>query len=374
MLSVAIAVSVVFAAYPYFPTLNPDYLWMSVDDRAYQDYLIDMGQNKNEIDLVQRAFKLAQGDRPLTLLIMYSFYNITGLELVTAVRFFPVLLGPGLVLAAYLFVNQGLKNNQYAGYAALLTAFSHQVVVSLYAGFFANWLGLIVLFLALMMINRFWEKPSIKNYLLVLGHSILSFLMYIYVDAYFLLVLLAFLVITGIKFRHNSEARKKILILSSIFGVYAVVFSIRILLGSSELYETVFERPDIEFSITEFRNRWLNFPKFMHYYVGGFFANSVLLAFTIVWTITARFDKTFDRILLATLLAGALPLLFGGVVLQSRIFLDMPIQIAASIAILKLVNYRGFNSKFAKIAFLLITIHFAIYTIRSLSNLNIQGI
>jgi len=128
-------------------------------------------------------------------------------------------------------------------------------------------------------------------------------------------------------------------------------------------------REDVSLSIRDFRNRWLNLPTFMHYYVGGFLANAAFLAFTVLWTLQAKFENTFDRVLLAALVVGSIPLVFGDVVLQSRIFYDMPVQIAAAIAIFRLVNSTKFNSRYSKIAFLLLTIHFAIYAIRSLSNL-----
>ena len=180
--------------------------------------------------------------------------------------------------------------------------------------------------------------------------------------------------ITAIIFRNNSNERKKILILSSIFGVYAAIFAIRVFLGSTDLFDVVFAREDIALSATEFRNRWLNFPKFMYYYVGGFFANAALLAFTFLWAMFAKYENTFDRIILASLLAGAIPLAFGDFVLQSRIFFDMPVHIAAALAIYRIVNTRGINSRFAKVAFSLMTIHIAIYAVRSLSNLNLQGV
>ena len=374
VLSIAVGISVVFVVYPYIPTVNPHYTWVSVDDFNYQQFLNQMHQQPTILEQVKEAFTVSSGDRPLTLILMYSFQSALGFDTLTAVRFFPVLLGPALVLGVYFFVREGTKNKHQASYAALLTAFSHQVVVGIYAGFFANWLGLVAAYLAFLMIHRFWQKPSLRNYLLVLGHSILSFLMYIYVDVYLLLTLLVFLILSAIRYRHVLSEKKKILVLSSIFAVYAAVFMIRIILGSTDLFNMVFGREDISFSYREFANRWTNFPYFMHFYVGGFLTNAAILVFAFVWTLYAKYDKTFDRILLACLFAGALPLVFGDEVLQSRVYYDMPVHIAAAIAIWRILNRTDVNPLFAKTAFSLVTIHFAIYAIRSLSNLNLAGI
>lgn len=373
ILAIAFAISIIFAVFPYFPTLNPDYTWRSVDDHSYQELLTHMTHQNGVLETIQSTFILSSGDRPLTLGLMYLIFVVTGLELVTVVRFFPLLLGPGLVFSVYFFVKTGTKNKQMASYAALLTTFSHQLLVGIYAGFFANWLGMIAAYFAFTMIYRFWNNPSLRNYLLVFGHSILSFLLYLYVDVYFLLTLLAFLIISMIQFRTQSIQRKKIFILSSIFGIYGGLFLLRILLGSSELFDSVFAREDVALSFTEFRNRWINFPTFMHYYVGGIFSNLAFLAFTVIWSIYAKINNTFDRIILASLLAGAIPIIFGDFVLQSRIFYDIPIQIPAAIAIYRIVNKQGLGTKFAKISFLLITIHFTIYAIRTLSNLTLSG-
>jgi len=198
--------------------------------------------------------------------------------------------------------------------------------------------------------------------------------MYIYVDVYLLLTLLVFLILSTIKYRHVLSEKKKVLILSSIFAVYASVFMIRILLGSTDLFNMVFGREDISYSYREFANRWTNFPYFMHFYVGGFLTNAAILVFAFVWTLYAKYNKAFDRILLASLFAGALPLVFGDEVLQSRVYYDMPVHIAAAIAIWRILNRTDVNPLFSKTAFSLVTIHFAIYAIRSLSNLNLTGV
>ena len=374
MLAVAVGISIVFAFYPYLPTINPHYTWVSVDDFNYQQFLNQMNQRDTIPEKLQEAFAISSGDRPLTMILMYSFQHSLGLDTMTAVRFFSLFLGPGLVLGTYFFVREGTKSKHQAAYVALLTAFSHQVIVGIYAGFFANWLGLVAAYLAFLMIHRFWQKPSVKNYLLVFGHSVLSFLMYVYVDIYFLLTLLVFLILSAIKYRRVSSEKKKVLILASIFAVYAAVFVLRILLGSTGLFDTVFGREDVSLSYREFANRWSNFPYFMHFYVGGFLANAAILVFAFVWTLYSKYEKTFDRILLAALFAGALPLVFGDEVLQSRVYYDMPVHIVAAIAIWRILNRNDVNPLFAKTAFSLVTIHFAIYAIRSLSNLNLSGL
>jgi len=373
MLIIALGVSVIFAVYPYMPTINPQYTWVSVDEHAYLRFINKINEQETISETLRQAFITSNGDRPLSLLAIYSL-QVLGISLESAVRFFPVLLGPALVFSVYLFVNEGLKNRHYAAYAALLTAFSYQIVVGIYAGFLANWLGLAVVFLCLLFLHRLWEKPSLLNYAVVFGLVAVSLMVHVYVGAFLIATILAFGIISAAKYRHDNEQKKKIFAIFSIFGIFATIILVRLFLFPSVLVENLFSEGGIQFSIEEFRNRWLNFPRFMHYYVGGFFANSVLLAFAFVWTLYAKYEKTFDRILLSTLVIGTIPLIFGDHVFQSRIFYDIPIQIAAALMIYRIVNTRGFHSIFAKIALSLITIHFAIYAIRSLSNLNLQGI
>ena len=373
ILIIALGVSVIFAVYPFFPTINPQYTWVSVDEHAYLQFIKEINQQETIFDTLRQAFITSNGDRPLSLLAIYSL-QVLGISLESAVRFFPVILGPALVFSVYLFVKEGLKNNHYAAYAALLTAFSYQIVVGIYAGFLANWLGLAVIFLCLLFLHRLWEKPSILNYAVVFGLVAVSLLVHVYAGAFLIAVILAFAITSAGKYRGDNEQKKKIFAIFSIFGIYATVILVRLFLFPSVLVDNLFSESGIQFSIEEFRNRWLNFPRFMYPYVGGFFANTVLLAFAFVWTLYAKYEKTFDRILLSTLVIGTIPLIFGDHVFQSRIFYDMPIQIAAALMIYRIVNTRSFHSFFAKIALLLITIHFAIYAIRSLSNLNLQGI
>lgn len=372
VLAIAISLSVVFAVYPYLPTINPQYTWISVDDFNYQQFLRQFEKNSLQ-DVIRKSFVISSGDRPITLLLMESFHRFLGTDIMTSVRFFSVPLGPGIVLAVYFFVKEGLHSRQNAAYAALFTAFSHQIVVGMYAGFFANWLGLVLVYLSFMMMHKFWIKPSVKNYLLVVLHSILSLLTYIYVDVYLLATILVFLIISALKFGRVPSERKKILIISSIFAIYAALFALRVFVTSPDLFDAIFGREDISFSFIEFKNRWTNFPYFFHVYMGGFFANFAVLALAFLWTMTAKYEKPFDRILISALFVGAIPLVAGNEVLQSRVFYDMPVQIAAAIAVLRLVNRNDIKPFFAKTAFILISVHFAIYAIRSLSNLNPFG-
>ncbi len=372
-LCIAIGVSIMFAIYPYLPTINPHYKWVSVDDFAYEQYLNQLESQPTIKSMVHQLFIISGGDRPATLLIMEGLRHLSGLTIMTVVRFFPVILGPALVLSVYYFVQQGIKNSFYASYAALLTSLSYQIVVGIYAGFIANWIGLVVAFVFFTILYRFWEKPSFKNYLLVFGHSILSFSLYVYIDVYLLLTLFIFLGISSVKFRKDSVQLKKILILSSIFAIYAAIFETRLFLGSAGLYSSVFQREDISFTIREFQNRWINFPYFMHLYVGGFFANTLPLVFAFVWTLYAKYEKTFDRIMLSAIFVGSIPIIFGNPILQSRVFYDMPIFVAAALGVLRVLNRKNFSSPFAKVTLVLITVDIFIYAIRSLSNLVIGG-
>lgn len=372
ILGLAIVTSVLFAVYPYLPAINPHYTWVSVDDRAYQQFIKNVEEQGTIPHIIKQAFVESAGDRPLTLLIMSAFHSISGLSIVNSVRLFPVFASPALILAIYFFVKRGM-NSYYGAYAALLATFSQQVIVGIYAGFLANWLGLVAVFLFFLVLHKFWEAPSIKTYLLLFGHSVLSFLMYIYIDVYLLLTLLVFLVISLVKLRKDFSARKKILILSSIFALYISIFEIRILLGSTGLFSSIFQREDIIFSFREFQNRWVNFPYFMHFYVGGFFANTVLIALAFIWALQAKYENTFDRILLAALFVGAIPIIFGNPVLQSRVFYDIPISVVAAIVVVKILNRKSVNPLLAKTTFVLLTAHLAVYALRSLSNITIGG-
>ena len=372
ILTIAIVVSAFFAIYPFMPTFNPEFFWVSTDDHNYQLFIAQVQNHDNIIDQVRQAFLgTSSGDRPLTLLLMHWFHGMLGGDIMWSVRLFVLFLGPLLVFSTYYLVKTGTGNRQMAAYCGVIAAISQQLVVGMYGGFFANWTGLAAIYFCFAFLIRIWDKPSGINYLGLFGFSILSFLFHIYAGAYLILVIGIFLIISLMVYRLRNV--KRVFLIGTIFMFYIGLIIIRIILGG-DISASLFEREDVGISIYYVTAVWQSLTNSLHYYLGGTLGNAALFGLALVWVAYAKYDKTFDRVILAALFVGALPILFGNPVMQSRILYDIPIHIAAGIAVWNLVNRADVPKKIAKLGIILITIHIAIYAIRSLVSINLMGI
>ena len=68
ILTIAIVVSAFFAIYPYMPTFNQEFFWVSTDDHNYQLFIAQVQNHDEIIDQVRQAFLgTSSGDRTVTL-------------------------------------------------------------------------------------------------------------------------------------------------------------------------------------------------------------------------------------------------------------------------------------------------------------------
>ena len=121
--------------------------------------------------------------------------------------------------------------------------------------------------------------------------------------------------------------------------------------------------------IEEFLYKWSNLDYTFSAFVGGYFTNATILLLALLWVLRARPGKTFDRVLLVSLFVGALPILFGDPIMQTRIFYDMPLHIPAALLLYSVVsNYRTHPLLGSTLA-LVVIIHLVNYALRSTANM-----
>ena len=74
----------------------------------------------------------------------------------------PIILGPGIVLALYFLTLELTRNEKIALIAAFLGAVSFHTLAGIYAGFYANWLALIVGYISIVFLFRYLRsgRPS----------------------------------------------------------------------------------------------------------------------------------------------------------------------------------------------------------------------
>ncbi len=359
----AVVVSVLLVAYPHLPGINPDQHGVSTDEQYYLSWVTHLrSEANNPVQLLHNAFVLNNGDRPLTLLLLISLANLTGLHDLTIIRFFPLLLAPALVIACYVFVRSSFLANsthttmmaaqkkRLATVIGFTTIFSPPIVVGMYAGLLANWLAIIAGFFALLFLTRLWERPTTLRLSIVLlnasylaGIMTLIMLLHAYSFWYFSAVFGIFVLVSFLYSR--NQARKTVLkaciILMALVPGILLDFSKPLFSDISPGLETQGGMVQKQFSLSNFNVRLENLSETAQTYVGGYLAAPVIWLLTLAWIPKSRSTATLDRLILSMLFIMAIPLLFGSVEFQTRIIYNMPMQIPAALALL---NYKHDNA------------------------------
>src|SRR5919106_679854 len=160
LLLLAIVLSIVLVLIPQHPLINKDNQYIGVDTGYYAGWIGELSRSKSLSDFTYQLFVVhgQGGDRPLALLFLFSLYQIAGggnTSLAEVIEYFPLILGPGIVLAFYFLTVELTRNEKIALIAAFLAAVSYHTLVGIYAGFYANWLALIVAYISIIFLFRY---------------------------------------------------------------------------------------------------------------------------------------------------------------------------------------------------------------------------
>lgn len=361
----SVLLSTIFTVYPYaiIPEQN---VMLGVDTPFYINTLERISSDPSAL-LYNIFVEVDGGGRAIPLLGIYITHLVSGESLDVVAKYFPMILGPLLCLAVYFLMRIGYsKSRQLAFLAAIMTALSHQVVIGFYSGFYANWLALVVAFIAAAFLLK--SLNGAKKNIAIFGilTSLIIFT-HTYTWSYFVIAVAVFLTWSAIRFKKEKRDLKVIIIL-------ALVVSITILMDQVRSYSTGFSSLDKDLTIAdsnvgleEFAKRWTNLNTTFRFYVGGLLTNSAILILLFIWTLTADYRHDSDRLLLSMLFVSLLPILFGNHLIQSRILYMVPFQIPASIMMYKI--YTRPQASFGKPLFFALLIMQFDYVLRAMANM-----
>jgi len=385
MLSAAFIIAPLLMIYPHVSTVNPAGGGVSTDEQYYLDWATMLRANERlgGARVVADAFTINKGDRPLTLLLITGIANAISVPDLMVIRYLPVALAPALVASSYLLVRHtlGPKNDKsvsmFAAFAALVTAFSPQVVVGQYAGLLANWLGLVAGYFALFFMIRAWESSDRHRLAMysacLLATLLLVMLFHLYTWSHLLVVILVFCGISYAFSRKkigNPEMKLLVLILvaATSFGIdygRSLYFGTQPLAGSDSVLvrNVLSEDPS---------SRWDQLLYTLGTNVGGFLSNPVLFLLALVW-LTAKFEmgKGLDRVLIAMFFIITLPLLLGTVEFQTRVLHNTPVQIPAILAAYSLGAQSKYPMSKVLLIIAIITV-MATFAFRAMANLYLE--
>jgi hypothetical protein len=341
----AMVLSIVLVLIPQHPAINKENQDIGVDTHYYVTWIGELAKSKTLSEFSYQAFIVQgqDGDRPLSLIIMFLVYQIVGGTLSEVIEYFPLALGPGIVLASYFITLELTRNDKISLIAAFFGAVSFHTLAGVYAGFYANWLALIVGYISLVFLFRYLRRGSLSDIIVfsVLLMSVLFFHVYTWtilaaVSGVFLLSLL----VLHRKVESNdhsngylSDRRIIWLLIFAIIPSVGVDITKVLLTGSSGGLERDIELAQTDLGIGQFTQRWEILNITMHHSFGGVFGNFIILTLGLFWVLKSNMRDVSTVFLIIFLSVGLIPLFIGNWVVQARVLYDIPFEIPAAISL-----------------------------------------
>jgi hypothetical protein len=334
LLACSIVLSFLVTFYPYMPGLNADMHPIGVDFPFYEEWLMK-SSDKDFFSVFTTSF-FGHPDRPLSLLILYLAKCASGVTASSIAQFFPLILGPVLVLSVYSFMRE--VNNPW--YVPSLTAFlsvaSFHISVGIYGFFLSNWMALIELYLFMGFYFSSLRKKSCSRMATALLLSICLLFTHSWTWGMAIGILFVYLLFILV-FKRKSQSKFEIRILIILILVNVLVCIIRnYTLGwAAGDFETL-KTAEKTVSTSALGFFWDDLLYTFLHTMYGFFVNPMALLLAVLGGLIIAFDdKPVNRYLTSWLVASSLFFVLGsGSMIKSRILLNIPLPVFESLGLI----------------------------------------
>ena len=334
-LSLFMLLPVVITLIPHLPTINRDNQRIGVDTDYYVNWVNALVHSNNVQDFIRQAFVIQgnAGERPLTLIFLFTIVKVVNADPFYILEHVPIILGPALVLVVYFLTRELTSNNDITSLlAAFLTAVSSQILIGIYAGFYANWFALIIGYLSFVFLIKFLKRPNKLN--LILYSILIVFLVFTHAYTWSILaIVMSIFLVVQLKLNYYHKRSVTLLLLVILSSVIIDIARIFVTGSTSSGIEQDIIKARGGASLSQFALRWNNLNYTVNTYVGGQFSNFIIFMLGLYWLFRFNLYQSSSIFLVVFLSIGIIPLLFGNWVIQTRILYNIPFQIPAAIAL-----------------------------------------
>ncbi len=337
-LSLCVFLAILVTLIPHLPAVNSGHQRVGVDTQYYVKWINVLANTSNPVEFFdQSVVKIHQGDRPLSLILIYAFTSAFNYELSDELEYLPIVLAPILVVVIYFLAREITSRDDVSLIASFLTGSSYSVLIGIYAGFYSNWVALIIGYVSIIFLLRYL-KYSKKRNALFFG-SLLVAVLFSHAATWTVLALLISMFLVLIM-KFGNFNRKNVLILLTAVIVLVVFDLVKIYtIGSpGGIYEDFQVANVTNTGLGQFAVRWSNLVYTIQVYYASQFSNVILLGLSVWWLFTLQRFNASNLFLLFFLSLGILPLLFGDPAVQGRVLYDIPIQIIAALGLVSIRN------------------------------------
>jgi len=308
------------------------------------------------------AFTVANGSRPIILLVIYGVQHGLGMKLLDAIKYLPVLLNPLLVLSVYFMVSQATGDGEWAGLASLFTASGFNITVGMYAYFLTNMLGLIFLFSSIGFLFKTFQTGKKVYFVSASGLGSLLVFTHPWTFIQYYAAIVLFLIYIYCRENRFSES----IIVLTYLGLLGLVDVLKGALGGLEAYGAITSTVPKLVGVGEF---WVNNIFAFRQMYGGLLSNTVLLGFAIFGVYLLNRRKSYHLFLTLLLLVSLMFYLMVNGGAQTKLLYNIPFSVLASLGILFLVRGAAFDRSKKMIVLLFTYNYMMVYLLRSLANM-----
>jgi hypothetical protein len=372
----SIIISCLFVVFTIIPSSNPTDMLVSVDAPRYYEMITRMRS-----DDLNSAFSYAlSNDRSLFLLVAYGLSFVLGT--ISVVQFASALLISMFCIVCFFFFKSLVRSSTVCFLGVLLVPFSFQALGLIYAGFYANMLALILVFLYWLVFLKARDARSSIAILSLFGLSGLILFSHSWTWFIFALSLIAFLFLEW----RSSERLKN-------FGFNAALVGGSITVGLiSDFSRGLLSPISSSASVTATVMSTLGIPDpsyilrgmgdSVYFTLGGIYANSLFLFLMLIgFFVFLRIKSTIANFLLAWVFISSSPILFASasLVFDRTLFL-LPSGIFAGLGLTFIVRFLAGTqfevNKSAKIIRTLVVLGFVFlmlvnFALRYIFNINV---
>lgn len=364
-LTVAIVVSIVIVVVPHLPSVNPDGMLIGVDTEYYSNWQQELLRSESASEVFKKVFvEHASGDRPLFLLIQYSVIKLSGIaisqdgapdprQLSAFIEYFAIVLSALIVIVTYFLTREITGSDIAAIVSAFFAAVSFQVIITIYAGFYANLLALSFGYLSFLFMFKLLARKEFRAAFLVafVACFIALYLTHVYTWTIFSIVLSVMLGIFFTRMKKHfaqiihvnmasvtDTPRVIVAICIVLISVLAADISRSQLTGIPSGIDRHIALAEESSGASQYFTRWESIQNTVFVFGGGAFANVIVLGLGVYWILRANTQLIGNLFLMLFLAAGIIPLFLGDWIIQSRVLFNIPFHIIAGMAFWMLVN------------------------------------
>lgn len=350
-----IVMGIFAAVYPYSKAINPDSLDVGVD---IFHYVYDAEIVEKD---VFSAFEAWNRTRPMIFFMIYGFQKLFNLDVVTAVRFLPILLNPLLALTTFFFASEVFNNKRLGIWAAFFTVCGFQVTVGMFSYFLANMLGLCFFYTSLGFLFRAIRKEnkvflifaSFFGSLLVFTHT---WTLFQYLFAFFITLFITY-------YKFGNKIIFRIMLIYFISLSLAEVLKIFVFQG----HGVVSASSTALSGISGLSNFWHNNISVFRILYGGIMSNILLFVLTIGGILFLDKNSVSELYLKTLITISFIVFLFSDVTNMSRLLYNIPFGLFSSLGYVLFSSYIQ-KKEMKNIFSLLIIFTMVVYVFRSMAD------